>query len=450
MIEKNRVIAALALVVVIGCNQNSSTGQNVGTKQPDMTVRTAKPQKKDLRRVIEQPATMEAFEETPLVAHIPGYVEKVPADIGKIVTGPKYEKDRLVKPGEILALLSVPELLAEVEQKKALVKQAKAEVEQSAAALEAAEAFILTAKALVREAEASRTRALASYEYWKGQYQRISEAVEKGVLEKQVKEETLNKYQAADAYRAEIEAKVLSAKAGEKESEAKRNKARADVDASKARVLVAQAEENRVAALAEYRFIRAPFDGVVTRRHIHTGHFLQPGGGSNVLFVVARTDVLRIIADIPESESGYVTGDLKVKIQPTVLKDQAFEAKIDRTSWTLDSKSRTLRIEIDYPNKDGKLRPGMFANLTIDVPFTDRWTLPASAIFTHADQPCCWRKDAKDKAVRTPLKLGMRDGQAVEIQKMEINSAWEPVTGNEEIVVSNLGAVSEGKVIDVK
>jgi RND family efflux transporter MFP subunit len=275
--------------------------------------------------------------------------------------------------------------------------------------------------------------------------------VDKNVLEKQVKDETLNKFKAAEAYREEIDAKVLSAKAMEKESEAKRNKAKADVDAARARVLVAQAEEGRAGALAEYRFIRAPFDGVVTRRYIQTGHFLQPGAtGSNVLFSVARTDTLRIVADIPESEAGYISGDLTVKIQPPILKDQVFEAKIARTSWTLDSKSRTLRIELDYPNKAGKLRPGMFANLSIAVKFADRWTLPASALFTHADHPCCWRKDDKGKAVRTPVKLGMRDGANVEVTKMEINGAWEAVTGNEEIVVSNLGAVSEGKEIAVK
>jgi RND family efflux transporter MFP subunit len=234
----------------------------------------------------------------------------------------------------------------------------------------------------------------------------------------------------------------------EKESEAKRNKAKADVEASKARVLVAQAEESRVAALAEYRFIRAPFDGVVTRRNIHTGHFLQPGAG--VLFVVARTDTLRVVAYVPESDAGFITEGATAKIQPAMLKDQAFEAKIARTSWTLDAKSRTLRIEFDSLNKDGKLRPGMYANLSIAVKFADRWTIPASAVFTHADQPCCWRRDDKGKAVRTPLKLGQREGQSVELLKLEVNSAWEVPTGNEEIVVSNLGAVSEGKEITAK
>ncbi len=406
----------------------------------------------DLHRVIEQPAFIEAFEETPLVAHIPGYIEKVPVDIGKVVTGPRYDAmDRLVKPGEVLAQLSVPELLAEVEQKKALVKQAKAEVDQASAFLEVAEAYILTATAQVREAESSRSRAAASFDYWKGQYQRVAEAVDQGVLEKQVKEETLNKFKAAEASRDEIDAKVLSAKAMAKESEAKRNKAKADIETAKARVLVANSEEARLAALAEYRFIRAPFDGVVTKRNIHTGHFLQPGAGaSSVLFVVARTDTLRIVADIPESDAGFITSDLTAKIRPAIQKNETFEAKLSRTSWTLDAKSRTLRIEFDHPNKDGKLRPGMFAHISISVQFDGRWTLPASAIFTHADQPCAWRRDANGKAVRTPLKLGQRDGANVEVLKMEIAGTWESVTGNEEIVVTNLGAISEGKEISDK
>jgi RND family efflux transporter MFP subunit len=409
------------------------------------------PKKKELVRVIEQPASIEPFEETPLVAHIAGYVEKDLADIGKIIHGPKYDdKNKLIKPGDVLATLYIPEMMREWDEKKALVKQAKAQVDQAAAALEAAEANVLTAKAQVREAESNRAKAVSNHDFWKGQFTRFQEAVKDKVIDKQVLEETNFKYKAAEANLAEIEAKVQSAQASAQESAARRDKAKADVEAARANALVAEAAEGRLAALAEYRFIRAPFDGVVTRRNIHTGHYLQPGasGATNTIFVVARTDKLRIHADIPEADAMYLKDGLKGKIQPPVLKDQFFDGVVARTSWTLDSRSRTLRVEMDHVNTADELRPGMFANMIFNVNLGERWTLPSSAIFTHVDQPHCWR-DVDGKAVRTGLKLGVRAGSDVEVLKMKRAAMWEAVTGNERVVVANLGAVSEGKAIPI-
>ena len=91
-----------------------------------------------------------------------------------------------------------------------------------------------------------------------------------------------------------------------RESEAKRNKANADIVAAKARVQVAQAEQGRVAALLEYTKIRAPYDGVITSRNVHTGHYLT-GAAVKPLFVIARTDLMRIIVDVPEADAMAIT-----------------------------------------------------------------------------------------------------------------------------------------------
>jgi len=443
---RRTVLLCFLLVLSAGCTRTETPAQAPKPKEPEVQV--GKPRL--MTRVIEQPATIEAFEETPLVAHISGYIEKMHADMGQRVTGPRYDdKGKLVKPGQILAELSVPQMLRELEEKQALVVQAKAQVKQAMAGLDAAEAAILTAKAQIREAESSRSRAVASYDYWKVQYKRFSDAADKGIVEKQVKDETFSKYRSAEAYRDEIEAKVQSAQAMTKESEAKRNKAKADVDAAKARVLVTQAEEAAQSALVEYRYLRAPFDGVVTRRHFHTGHFLQPGGGKgpSVVFVVARTAVLRICSEIPESEAQYITNGMKATFQPPILKDQTFHGEVARTSTTLDARSRTLRVEIDYDNKEGKLRPGMYANLTFNITFDGRWLVPASAIFTHADQPCLYRVDA-GKAKRTPVKLGIREGKEVEVSKMQTaEDTWEALSGKEVFVLAGTAAVSDGKEV---
>jgi RND family efflux transporter MFP subunit len=419
-----------------GCQTKSNDAKSGDGKGVDTAIKVGKPETKTLRRTIEQPATIEAFEETPLVAHISGYVDRVNADIGK-----------QVKRGDILAELAVPEMVKELAQKTALVTQSRAEVDQTTASLEAAEAHILTAKAMVREAEATRARADANYDRWKSEYKRVEALVASKVVDRQILDETLNQFKSAEANKVEIEAKVQSAQALAQESEAKRNKAKADVAAARARVQVAQAEEGRMQALVNYREIRAPFDGVVTKRNVHTGHFLQPNasGSTGILFHVARTDILRIHADIPEAEAIYLAEGLPAKIQAPIFKDAPLDGKVARTSWTLDAKSRTLRIEIDHPNKEGKLRPGMYVNVVFTIELKDRPTLPMSAIFSHGDLPCCYRVES-GKALRTPLKLGEREGQTVEILKMQKTAGtWENPTGQEVIVLTNLGAVTDGK-----
>jgi RND family efflux transporter MFP subunit len=426
-------IAALALG---GCTPAGAPKPAAKGAEKSAGVTISPPKK--MRRIIEQPASIEPYEETPLVAQLSGYVKPVKTDIGQEV-----------KAGAVLAEISVPQMLEELNQKSAFVKQTEAEAVQASAALDAADSHVQTAKAQVREAQSARIRAKANFERWQSENTRIQK-LDKSVIDQQIRDETLNQYKAAEATREEVEAKVQSAEAIAKESEAKRDKAKADVQAAAARVLVAKADESRMKELVNYRFIRAPFDGIITKRSVDTGDYRQPNasGGPSALFVVARVDKLRIRAEIPETEAAFIKDDMKGEIRIPVLPGQSFEAKVSRTSKSLDPKLRTLRIEMDYPNKTpGKiLRPGTFATVVFTVDVEDRFMLPQSALFTVDGQPYCYRIE-NGKAVRTPIKLGVRDGQFVEVVQKQVGSppTWEHLTGQENIIWTNLAAVTEGK-----
>jgi RND family efflux transporter MFP subunit len=426
---------ALIPIVLAGCNRGP-----VRVKA-EATVKTDVPKKKPLRRIIEQPATVEGFQEAPLIAHVSGYVKEVYVDIGADVEA-----------NSLLAELSVPELVQEHAQKTAMVVQARADWDQATEALKAAEARIATTEAQVREAKAAVGRADALRDRWASEYHRVGELYAAKVVEKQILDETLNQFRSAQATRSEMLAKVDSCEAIAKESVARRDKAKADVAAAKARIAVAQADEGKLKEMVGYREIRAPFKGIVTHRNIHKGHYLQPNAAGHpaLVFSVARLDKLRIIADIPESEAMYIRDGLQAKIEAPIFKDETFAGEVSRTSKALDPKSRTLRVEVDYVNKEGKLRPGMFVNMTLTVALGERFTLPATAIFPYADAPCCWRV-VDGKAVRTPLKTGVRDGADVEVTQMQTGPAtWNAIDGTEEVVVANLGAVSEGKELQAK
>jgi RND family efflux transporter MFP subunit len=427
-------------LTLIGCGGNPAAAPPQGPAPAGPTVTVTRPERKTVRRVIEQPGHIEAFEQTPLFVKIAGYVRKVHVDIG----------DR-VQEGDVLAELWVPEVEEEFKQKQALVAQAKAEVGQAKAAARAAAANLETARATVGEMEAGRRRAQANFERWQSEYKRVEKLVAGKVIDEQTRDEVRNQFQAAAAAREEVEARVRSAKAAADESAARRDKAEADVKAAEARQQVAEADARRLAALLEYAIVKAPFAGTVTRRVIDTGHFLQPTAGSAAepLFVVVRSDTVRVFVEVPEAEAALVCDGLPARVRVPSLKGQEFPGKVTRTSWALDPKARTLRTEIDLPNADRQLRPGTYAYATITVERPKVLTLPASAVVTQGEQAVCFRVE-NGKAVRTPVQVGLNGGGLVEVLKKQTKPGeWEEFSGEEAIVAANAGSLTDGQPVTV-
>ena len=139
----------------------------------------ARPVRKTLRRESVQPGQIEAFEQTPLFAKLPAYVEKLYVDIG----------DR-VEANQLLVDLFLPELKDELRQKEAALAQAQAEIELATAAVRAAEAAVATAQANISLMEAGNIRAEADVTRWQSQYARISQLVAGGSLDRKLEDET--------------------------------------------------------------------------------------------------------------------------------------------------------------------------------------------------------------------------------------------------------------------
>ena len=414
-----------------------------------------------MRRVIELPGQIEAYEETPLVARLPGQLEKVLVDAGDDITGPVYESGQLAKKGQVLATLYVPEMVKEHAQKKAQVAQAKADVQQAEALVKTAEAQVATAKALVKEAEAGRLRAQSTYEFRASELKRFEKMAAEKTINEQARDEVRNQLKAADAGLQEQEAKIASAQATAKEAEAKEVKARADLDAAKARVQVAEADEQRVAALLGYSEILAPYDGVVVRRYVHTGHYVQPGTAASPLFLVSRTDKVRLAVDIPETDALIITDDTPAQVQVAGIPGRTFAGKVRRNTWALDKKTHTLGIEIELENPKAAnakrpLRPGMYAIVTLTREVPGRWILPASAVGGQGNQTFGFIVE-ENKAYRVAFKTGLRDAKSVEVvqyQRSEEGKAktgsWADVTGNTEFVRELVPGLSDGQPVRVQ
>ena len=174
---------------------------------------------------------------------------------------------------------------------------------------------------------------------------------------------------------------------------------------------------------------------------MNRGDFVQPASTmtSRPLLAVARTDIVRIFVDVPEMDSPRVEAGRKGYVSVQALPDRIVEGKVTRTSWVLGA-NRTLHTELDLPNPNGLLRPGMYATAHILLQERpDVCVLPFSAIVREGKQAFCWVAKG-GQAARTPIALGLQVGNDVEVVS--------GLKGDELVVQSPSGSLQDGQPIE--
>lgn len=443
-----RRFTILIAILPLACGKSAGPAVE-GPAPSTLQVKTVSPKKQTLHWSVEQPATIAAYESTPVYAMIAGYVKTVATD----KQGRPIDIGSVVERGQPLATLDVPHLEAEAEQKKAGVAQAVAELEQVKKDVAVADAQVIAAKAMLKEADAGIAKATADYDRWKAELAQANDLVLKKVIDTQSRAVVFKQYQAAEAAKAEADARVTTAKATVTEREAKRAKVDADVLASAAKVKVAEAASKEVQARLGYASITAPFDGIVTARNVHTRHFVQPptGGTGQPLFVVARLDVVRIFTDVPEASAAKAISGGKAMVRIPALGNLELPAAITRTAGVVDPATRMLRAEIDLPNEKRTLQPGLYAFVRIEAEAADAMLVPAACVLA-ADETHYAYLVEEGRAVKYRVQVGRADGTAIQVTGRRKATAaagsWLPFDGTERIVQGNLGALADG--VEVK
>lgn len=443
-----RSLAILAAFLPLACGKPAAPVVD-GPASAGITVKTASPKKQSLHWTVEQPATIAAYESTPVAAMIAGYVKAVATD----KQGKPIDIGSVVERGQPLATLDVPHLEAEAEQKKAGVAQAAAEHEQVKKDVAVADAQVTAAKAMLKEADAGIAKATAEYDRWKTELAQADDLVSRKVIDTQSRAVVFKQYQSAEAGQAEAAARVNTAKATLAEREAKRAKVDADVAAAAAKVKVAEAAAKEVQARVGYTVIPAPFDGIVTARNVHTRHFVQPptGGMGQPLFVVARLDTVRIFVDVPESSAAKAVAGAKAMVRIPALGNAEIPATITRTTGVVDPATRMLRAEIDLPNEKRTLQPGLYAFVRIEAEAADAVLLPAACVLP-ADETHYAYLVEDGKAVKYRVQVGRTEGTSIQVlgrrKATATGGEWITFTGTERVVQGNLGALADG--VEVK
>jgi len=180
----------------------------------------------------------------------------------------------------------------------------------------------------------------------------------------------------------------------------------------------ATANVRRLEQLESFKHVYAPFSGTVTRRNTDIGALINAGnsGSNQELFVVAQLDPIRVYVAVPELYASAVRNGLVAKIELPSFPGQQFSGKVARTAESIDPATRTLRTEIDVPNRDGRLFPGSYAQVHFGVNVTTtRMSVPVNALLFRAEGPRAAVVGSDGKVHLKPVTIGQDYGTDVEV-----------------------------------
>jgi len=450
----------LSALAMPGCSHKGEVSFTSATKPT--TVQVINPTVRNIVRVVGQPSFIESYERTSIYPKPTAYIQKWIVDIG----------DK-VKKGDVLATLFAPELIEEDGTKKAAVVLDQQRIALAKEVVEVAKADVMAALARVKEAEEILDKYEAEVERWDTEVKRLQREAERGVVDRRVLLESTNQLKSSTAARDKATATIKRAKAELLSAEATLAKAQVDVRVAEADLKVAESEERYARAWVDYLTLTAPFDGVITGRNANTFDFvlpttgdptafylapdISPGGAAAPIYVVDRTDIVRIFVDIPEQDANYVHTGSKATVLAKAYRDQPIPGTVTRISWALNMKSRTLRAEIDLHNPGSQLLPGIYTYVNLIIERPGVRALPESALTYSGDKAYYWTHE-NGHAVQTEVRTGVSDGEWIEVTNHrppvppEAPSdmvPWTPIDGTEQVILGDLSLLTDGAPVEV-
>jgi RND family efflux transporter MFP subunit len=344
-------------------NKNSQGGVS-----SDPVAAVVKVERRNLGVALTLAGAFKPFQDVDIHAKVAGYIKNIYVDVGS-----------RVKEGQMLAILEVPELAAQLAGSDAAVRRAEQEIRRAQGDVDRAKSALEAAHAMdVRLTQASEQRA--------------------GLVAQQEVDD--------------IHAKDL-------EAEAQVSSAEAALSAAQQALEVAVATQEQYRALSSYTRITAPYAGVVTIRYADTGSLIAAGTSSSTqsepVVRLAQISVLRLVLPIPESiAEGIRLGDA-VKVHVQAL-NQDYVGKVSRFADALDEQTRTMHTEIDFQNADGKLLPGMYVEARVPPAIAkDMLTVPLEAVEMNGAEGTVLVVNAQDLLEEHKVHLGLQGSTHIEV-----------------------------------
>lgn len=377
-----------AALLISGCSKGSNTVA-ASTPAPAPTVGTTEVKLRPVAQHLTVSSELVPYQEIDVYAKEPGYIDKLDVDYGDHV-----------KKGQVMAVLEIPELEAQLQQDEATIKAKDNEIKRD---------------------QNEVGRAQATHNMLHLEYTRLDGVAKTkpGIVAQQ---------------------EVDDAQGKDLASESAVDAAQGALEAAQSESVVARAKLTHDQALFDYAKITAPFDGVVTQRYANFGAMMQAGTSSTQatpLVRLSEEDVFRLVIPVPESYVGLIHLKDPVDVKIPAL-NTTVTGRVIRFSEQLNSDTRTLHTEVDVPNPNYKLVPGLYAEATLtlnqrgNVP-----TVPIQAIDREGDAASLLVVQPDMTLVRRPITLGTQTANYAEIAS--------GVTPGEQIVVSDRGSLKAGE-----
>ena len=326
-------------------------------------------QRGNISHILSLAGQFQPYQVVDVHAKVSGYLKRIYVDIG----------DK-VHTGETLGVLEVPELNAQFRSTQSEEGRSKDEITRAQNAV---------------------ARAKSMHSALQADYDRLTQAAkaQPGLIAQQELDDAQSK---AEASQAQID-----------ESQSALSASRQGADA-------AHADMERVGALQSYTTITAPLDGVVIWRYADTGALIQSGTSSDVqsmpLIKLSQSDLLRLRLPVPEDAVGYVHEGDTVQIRIDAL-NRSISGKIVRFTRNVSLDTRTMETEVDVPNKDLSITPGMYANVYLQLAHKENiLTVPLLAVKrTSGNQATVLALDAQNHVQLRQVTLGVQGSTLVEI-----------------------------------
>lgn len=216
--------------------------------------------------------------------------------------------------------------------------------------------------------------------------------------------------------------------------------AKQDFDNAEALLKVAQANYEMAKTRLGYARITAPFGGTITNRFLDPGALVNPNGST--LFTLMNLDSVKVVINILEKDIPLITIGNEAVVTADALPDHPVEGRVGRLSQAVDPSTRTMAAEIFVPNKDHRLKPGMYATVTLVLSeHPNAITIPAQAVLKDANGPFVYVVDNKT-AKRVPVQTGIEQASRTEIVS--------GLSGTESLITTGQQFVRDGGPVSVQ
>lgn len=390
----NFSILIIGSVTVIGCGDGRKAAADEASNAPAAAV--VKVVRGNIADNLEIASEFQPFQQVDVYAKVSGYIQKLYVDYGTHV-----------KQGQLLAVLEIPELQQQLQQDEASVRRSDQDLSR---------------------AREDLNRAQSAYNVAHLTYTRMAD-VQKSRPELIAQQE------------------IDVAKGKDLEADAEVSAQKAALAGAEQALLVAKAALGKDQAIFDYARMTAPFDGVITKIYAFTGALLPAGTSSNksdaALCTLSQNNLLRLVIPVPERAVPDVHAAQTVVVNVSGLK-KTFQGKIVRFSGQIDTATRTMHTEIDVPNPQYELVPGMYASVKIPLHAANNILMvPVQSVQAAGDgKGTVLVVDRNNKIEKRAVTLGLQSAGSDEIVS--------GLSENESVIFGSQGAYQPGELVSPK